>query len=71
MRCFPHVLLIHVLPTEELKVDLAEPEFEGLWDQHKPYKVPKDTESTLKLPGATTMDRVILRYYFLSQLFPI
>ncbi|XP_033763578.1 cilia- and flagella-associated protein 74-like isoform X1 [Pecten maximus] len=45
---------------EELKLDLAEPEFEGLWDQHKPYKVPKDSESTLKLPGATKMDREIM-----------
>ena len=38
--------------------DLAKPEFEGLWDQHKPYKVPKDMESGPKLPGASKMERV-------------
>ncbi|KAL4221191.1 hypothetical protein ACF0H5_019455 [Mactra antiquata] len=42
-------------------VDLAKPEFEGLWDHHKPYKPPKDYESAaLKLPGASKMDKAIL-----------
>lgn len=45
---------------EEEKVNLAVPEFEGLWDQHKPYKVPKDTESTLKLPNGSKMEKEIL-----------
>ncbi|XP_062567016.1 cilia- and flagella-associated protein 74-like isoform X4 [Saccostrea cucullata] len=44
----------------EEKVDLAVPEFEGLWDQHKPYRVPKDTESTLKLPNGSKMEKEIL-----------
>jgi hypothetical protein len=40
-------------------VDLAKPEFEGLWDHHKPYNVPKDIDSSpLKLPGASKMDKV-------------
>ncbi|XP_061162453.1 cilia- and flagella-associated protein 74-like [Saccostrea echinata] len=44
----------------EEKVDLAVPEFEGLWDQHKPYRVPKDTESTVKLPNGSKMEKEIL-----------
>jgi hypothetical protein len=44
----------------ENAVDLAKPEFEGLWDHHKPYKVPKDTESSpLKTLGASKMDKVL------------
>lgn len=40
-------------------VDLAKPEFEGLWDHHKPYTVPKDIDtSPLKIPGASKMDKV-------------
>ncbi|XP_056018167.1 cilia- and flagella-associated protein 74-like isoform X2 [Ostrea edulis] len=46
--------------SDEEKVDLAVPEFEGLWDQHKPYRVPKDTESTLKLPNGSKMEKEIL-----------
>lgn len=43
------------------EVDLAKPEFEGLWDHHKPYKVPKEPDtSPLKLPGASKMDKAIL-----------
>ena len=38
--------------------NLAKPEFEGMWDQHKPYKVPKDVITGPKLPGATKMERV-------------
>ncbi|KAL3862108.1 hypothetical protein ACJMK2_008101 [Sinanodonta woodiana] len=46
---------------EETNVDLAKPEFEGLWDRHKPYKVPKEIEtSPLKIPGASKMDKEIL-----------
>ncbi|KAK3105163.1 hypothetical protein FSP39_018521 [Pinctada imbricata] len=44
---------------DENKVDLAVPEFEGLWDTHKPYKVPKDME-TIRLPGGTKMEKEIL-----------
>lgn len=39
-------------------MDLAVPEFEGLWDQHKPYKVPKDAETSLKLPNGSKMEKV-------------
>ena len=40
-------------------MNLAKPEFEGLWDTHKPYKVPKEVESSpLKIPGASKMDKV-------------
>ncbi|XP_053379519.1 cilia- and flagella-associated protein 74-like isoform X2 [Mercenaria mercenaria] len=45
----------------ETAVDLAKPEFEGLWDHHKPYTVPKDTDSSpLKTLGASKMDKAIL-----------
>lgn len=40
-------------------VNLAVPEFEGLWDQHKPYTVPKDIDGPRKIPGATKMEMVI------------
>ena len=36
---------------------MAKPEFEGLWDKHRPYKVPKD-EGGIRLPGATRMQKV-------------
>ena len=40
-------------------VNLAKPEFEGLWESHKPYKVPKDVAaSPLKTVGASKMDKV-------------
>lgn len=42
----------------ELEDDLAKPEFEGLWDKHKPYTVPKDVEKGPTLPGATKMEKV-------------
>ncbi|XP_046572911.1 LOW QUALITY PROTEIN: cilia- and flagella-associated protein 74-like [Haliotis rubra] len=45
---------------DDQHVNLAKPEFEGLWDQHKPYKVPKDVDSHVKLPGASKMDQEIL-----------
>ena len=49
------------LPLTEAEVeDLAKPEFEGLWEQHKPYKVPKDVSSA-KPPGASKMDKEILQ----------
>jgi hypothetical protein len=41
-------------------VDLAKPEFEGLWSQHKPYKVPKDSDAGPKVPGASKMEQEIL-----------
>jgi len=45
--------------ADQEAVDLAKPEFEGLWDHHKPYKVPRDVDqSPLKLPGASKMDKV-------------
>ena len=47
-------------------VDLAKPEFEGLWDTHKPYKVPKEVEvSPLKIAGASKMDKVNLHYWMI------
>ena len=51
---------MHLLPTEVEVEDLAKPEFEGLWEQHKPYKVPKDVSSA-KPPGASKMDKEILQ----------
>ena len=42
----------------EGNTNLAKPEFEGLWDQHKPYKVPKDIDAAPKPPGASKMDQV-------------
>ena len=40
-------------------VMLAKPEFDGMWDSHKPYKAPKgDLEAGPKLPGASKMERV-------------
>ena len=47
----------HMISADEGNVDLAKPEFEGLWDKHKPYKVPKE-EGGIKLPGATKMEKV-------------
>ncbi|XP_071146387.1 cilia- and flagella-associated protein 74-like isoform X1 [Mytilus edulis] len=44
---------------DERKVDLAQPEFQGLWSEHKPYKVPSETH-TVKLPGASKMEKEIL-----------
>ncbi|XP_052267472.1 cilia- and flagella-associated protein 74-like isoform X2 [Dreissena polymorpha] len=47
--------------NDENAVDLAKPEFEGLWDHHKPYTMPKDLDaSPLKLPGASKMDKAIM-----------
>ncbi|XP_052759795.1 cilia- and flagella-associated protein 74-like isoform X2 [Mya arenaria] len=46
---------------DETAVDLAKPEFEGLWDHHKPYTVPKDIDSSpLKTLGASKMDKAIM-----------
>ncbi|XP_064642380.1 cilia- and flagella-associated protein 74-like [Lineus longissimus] len=42
-------------------LDLAKPEFEGLWNQHKPYKVPKDVDAGPKVPGASKMEQEILQ----------
>ena len=39
-------------------MNLAKPEFEGLWDKHKAYKVPKDADPSFTLPGASTMEKV-------------
>ena len=44
--------------TGEPEDDLAKPEFEGLWDKHKPYKVPKDMTGQPSLPGGTKMEKV-------------
>ncbi|XP_076472381.1 cilia- and flagella-associated protein 74-like isoform X2 [Babylonia areolata] len=41
--------------------DLAQPEFAGLWEQHKPYRVPRDLEGPRQPPGASKMDREILQ----------
>jgi hypothetical protein len=45
------------LSVDERKVDLAQPEFEGLWSHHKPYNVPTES-NTVKLPGASKMEKV-------------
>ena len=37
---------------------LAKPEFEGIWDKHKPYRAPKDNDGEIKLPGASKMEKV-------------
>ncbi len=42
---------------DEGNANMAKPEFEGLWDKHKPYKVPKE-DGGIKLPGATKMEKV-------------
>ncbi|XP_013404073.1 cilia- and flagella-associated protein 74-like, partial [Lingula anatina] len=45
----------------EANVDLAKPEFEGMWDKHKPYRVPKDAaEPIIKHPGASKMEQDIM-----------
>ena len=46
-----------LMTADETNINLAKPEFEGLWDKHKPYKVPKD-EGGIRLPGATKMEKV-------------
>jgi len=49
-----------ILPDQEMN-DLAQPEFEGLWDQFKPYKAPKDIEKTgIIRKGASKMESVCL-----------
>ena len=45
------------MTADETNINLAKPEFEGLWDKHKPYKVSKD-EGGIRLPGATKMEKV-------------
>lgn len=45
---------------DERKVDLAQPEFEGLWSHHKPYNVPTES-NTVKLPGASKMEKDIMK----------
>ncbi|XP_035828407.1 cilia- and flagella-associated protein 74 [Aplysia californica] len=49
--------------TEENVVDLAAPEFEGLWDREtKPYRVPKDNDIMANKPfGGSKMDKEILQ----------
>ncbi|KAK7093572.1 cilia- and flagella-associated protein 74-like [Littorina saxatilis] len=47
---------------DEAEVEnLAKPEFEGLWEQHKPYKPPKDLASVAGPPGSSKMDKEILQ----------
>ncbi|XP_055958483.1 cilia- and flagella-associated protein 74 isoform X1 [Patella vulgata] len=46
--------------VQEDAVSLAKPEFEGLWDTHKPYHVPKDMDTQIKLPGASKMEKDIM-----------
>ncbi|XP_074655233.1 cilia- and flagella-associated protein 74-like isoform X2 [Tubulanus polymorphus] len=45
----------------ESAVNLAEPEFEGLWDQHKHYNVPKDVVAVHTIPGGSKMEQGILQ----------
>jgi hypothetical protein len=40
--------------------DLAVPEFEGVWDNYKAYKAPKDLVNVHKLPDASKMERDIM-----------
>ena len=51
-------LLVYDFLVDEGSAYLAKPEFEGLWDQHKPYKVPKDMTAGPSLPGTTKMEKV-------------
>ena len=58
-KCHSFALFfLRYLLTEEDGRELSKPEFEGLWDQHKPYKVPKDIDDKVKLPGASKMEKV-------------
>ena len=48
-----------LLPVvEEEGSDLARPEFDGLWDQHKPYKAPLDGNINQKPLGGSKMQKV-------------
>ncbi|ELU13530.1 hypothetical protein CAPTEDRAFT_225037, partial [Capitella teleta] len=40
--------------------NLAVPEFEGVWDNHKAYRAPKDLVNIRKLPDSTKMERDIM-----------
>ena len=51
MPCLP-------LPEGE---DLAQPEFPGLWERHRAYRAPRDTERAARPPGASKMDQQILQ----------
>lgn len=42
-------------------VDLAEPEFEGLWDRFKPYKAPKDIQANGACKNMSKMERVFMK----------
>ena len=44
--------------AEEEGSDLARPEFDGLWDQHKPYKAPLDGNINQKPLGGSKMQKV-------------
>ena len=40
-------------------LNLARPEFEGLWDKEtKPYRIPKDDHHSAKPVGGSKMDQV-------------
>ncbi len=43
---------------EEDTVPLDKPEFEGMWNKHKPYVVPKDADTGPRLPRGTKMEKV-------------
>ncbi|KAH9495100.1 Cilia- and flagella-associated protein 74 [Bulinus truncatus] len=51
------------IEEEEPQMDLAQPEFEGLWNkQTKPYKLPKGTDQPqLTHPGLSKMEEEILK----------
>lgn len=42
-------------------VDLAEPEFEGLWDRFKPYKAPKDIHANGQCKNTSIMETVFVK----------
>ncbi|XP_071839784.1 cilia- and flagella-associated protein 74-like isoform X2 [Apostichopus japonicus] len=47
----------------KLPEELAQPEFEGLWNKtHKPYAVPKDEESTYTLNYPSKMEKEIMAH---------
>ncbi|KAK2188128.1 hypothetical protein NP493_143g01026 [Ridgeia piscesae] len=46
---------------EETGTNLAKPEFDGLWDRHKPYKAPPDGTINLKPVGGSKMQKDIMQ----------
>ncbi|CAH1773330.1 unnamed protein product [Owenia fusiformis] len=52
----------------EDNINLAKPEFEGMWDQHKPYTVPKDIDGQGdQFTGLSKMEKDIMSRQFEKQ----